>query len=146
MAVKPIPDGYQTVTPYLIVEGADGLIRFLSAAFGARERMRMPIPDSEAIGHAEVTLGDSVIMLADATPEFPATRSQIHLYVEDVDKAFEAAIMAGATSQMAPEDRFYGDRAATVRDAFGNEWSLATHIEDVSEDEMMRRMAELGEG
>jgi PhnB protein len=144
MAVKPIPDGYHSVTPMFVVDGAGRLIDFLNQAFGAAERLRMPMPDG-SVAHAELTLGDSVVMVADATPEWPAQGCSVHLYVEDVDATYNRALQAGATSTMEPEDRFYGDRAAAVRDPFGNSWSLATHIEDVPEDEMMRRMAALGQ-
>jgi uncharacterized glyoxalase superfamily protein PhnB len=140
MAVKPIPDGYHSVTPMIVAEGAGKLIDFMKQAFGAEERLRMPMPDG-SVAHAELTIGDSVVMVSDATPQWPAAGCSVHLYVEDVDAVYKRALEAGATSRMAPEDRFYGDRAAAVEDPSGNLWSLATHIEDVPEDEMMRRMA-----
>jgi len=140
MAVKPIPDGYHTVTPLLIVDGAEQLIRFASEAFGARERMRMPMPGGK-VAHAELEVGDSVIMVADAMQGFPARPSYLHLYVEDADAVYRKALQAGATSVLEPQDHFYGDHGATVADAFGNHWTISTHIEDVSEEEMMRRMA-----
>jgi uncharacterized glyoxalase superfamily protein PhnB len=143
MAINAIPDGYHSVTPMLVVEGAGRLIDFLKQAFGAEQRFLMPMPDG-SIGHAELTIGDSVVMVSDATPEWPAVSCSVHLYVQDVDTTHKRAIEAGATSKMEPEDRFYGDRAAAVQDPLGNLWSLATHIEDVSDEEMERRMAAMG--
>jgi PhnB protein len=140
MAVKPIPDGYHSVTPMIVAEGAGKLIDFMKQAFDAEERLRMPMPGG-SVAHAELTIGDSVVMVSDATPQWPAVGCSVHLYVEDVDAVYKRALEAGATSRMAPEDRFYGDRAAAVEDPSGNLWSLATHIEDVAEDEMVRRMA-----
>ena len=145
MPVKPIPDEYHNVTPSLIVNGAGKLIDFMTQAFGAQERMRFPMPDG-SVGHAELTIGDSVVMLSDATQEFPAAQSFIHLYAENVDDVYRKALAAGATSLREPRDEFYGDRSAVVADQFGNRWSIATHIEDVSEDEMQRRMAAMGQG
>ena len=143
MAVKPIPDGYHAVTPYLIVEGAAKLIDFLKDAFGAQERFRMPGPNG-VVGHAEMQLGDSVVMLADSDSvdnniKFPA---MINLYVEDCDTAYKNALAAGGTSEHEPENKFYGDRNASVRDPFGNVWFIATHVEDVPPDEMEKRSAE----
>jgi PhnB protein len=140
MAVKPIPEGYHTVTPYLIVEGASDLIDFMKQGLGAEERMRMPQPDGK-IGHAEMQVGDSVIMLSDANPDFPAMPAMIHLYVDDADAVYKRALAAGAMSVREPADQFYGDRSAGVKDAFGNQWYLATHVEDVSPEEMEKRMA-----
>ncbi len=144
MAVKPIPDGYTSITPYLVVEGAERLIEFLAEAFGGQERMRFPMPDG-TVAHAEVEIGGATVMLADTTDGFEPTRSQIHLYVEDVDRVYAQAVKAGGASQDEPEDQFYGDRIARVADPCGNQWSIATHIEDVSQDEMMHRMAAMGE-
>jgi PhnB protein len=141
MAVKPIPDGYRSVTPYLIVPGADKLIDFLERSFGAEERARMKGPD-DSIGHAEVVIGDSVVMLADASDQFPATTGFLHVYVEDCDATYRRTLEAGATSAQEPSDQFYGDRMATVRDPFGNTWSIATHVEDVSPEEMAKRAEE----
>jgi PhnB protein len=143
MAVKHIPDGYHAVTPYLIVEGADKLIEFMKAAFGAQERMRMPGPGG-VVGHAELELGGSVVMLADSAAadnnvKFPA---MINLYVDDCDAAFKNAITAGGTSEHDPETKFYGDRNASVRDPFGNVWVISTHVEDVPPDEMAKRAEE----
>ena len=120
MAVQPIPDGYTSITPYLVVEGAERLIEFLVEAFGGQERLRSPMPDG-SVGHAEVEIGGAIVMLADATDGFEPTHSQIRLYVEDVDGVYAQAVQAGGLSQAEPEDQFYGDRIARVRDAFGNQ-------------------------
>ena len=144
MAVKPIPDEYTSITPYLVAEGAQRLITFLADAFGGKERMRFPMPDG-TIAHAEVEINGATVMLSDATVGFEPTRSQIHLYVEDVDAVYAQALNAGGVSQGEPEDQFYGDRIGRVEDPAGNHWSIASHIEDVSQDEMMKRMAAMGE-
>ena len=144
--IKPIPDGYTAVTPYLIAEDATGLIDFLTKAFRGVERVRFPMPGG-AIGHAEVVIDGVVIMLSSAMPpDFPATQSAIHHYVEDVDKVYTQAMEAGATSGSASEDQFYGDRMARITDTAGNIWFIVTHIEDVSPEEMMRRMESMQEG
>jgi len=143
---KPIPDGYTAVTPYLIVEDAAGYLEFLGNAFGAVERLRIPMGEG-LIGHAEAEIGGAAVMLSDALPpDFPVTRSQIHLYVEDVDATYALAVEAGATSVAEPADQFYGDRIARVTDPSGNVWSIACHVEDVDMDELMRRIAARGEG
>lgn len=134
MSVKPIPDGYHSVTPYLAVKGAAGLIDFMKEAFGAEEAFRM---GDNPIMHAEMRIGDSMVMLGDAQDEvMPA---QIHLYMPDVDATYQRALKAGAKSTREPENQFYGDRSAGVKDAFGNTWWIATHIEDVPPEEMARR-------
>jgi PhnB protein len=146
MAVKPIPDGYHTATPYLIVRGAAKAIDFYQQAFGATERMRFADP-SGRIGHAEITIGDSVIMLADEFPEmgFRGPESLggspvgILLYVEDVDAQASRATAAGAKVLRPVTDQFYGDRSGTFADPFGHTWTLATHKEDVSPEELNRR-------
>lgn len=143
MAVKPIPDGYHTVTPFIIATGAGELIDFIVNAFGAVERMRMPGPDG-TVAHAEVAIGDSVIMLSDGSAEFPPAPVTFMVYVEDVDTAFARAVAAGGIVTQEPQDQFYGDRTGMLKDRWGNSWSLATHVEDVSEEEMMKRMAALG--
>ena len=140
MAVKPIPDGYHSVTPYLIVNGAARLIDFMKQVFGAEETFRMDSP--QGIGHAEVRLGDSVIMLSDANEQNPPRTAMLHIYLPDVDAAYQKALRAGAKPVREPADQFYGDRSAGVEDVFGNQWWLATHIEDVPPDEMERRAAE----
>jgi PhnB protein len=140
MAVKPIPEGYHTVTPYLIVEGAQQLLDFLKQGFGATERFSMPGPDGK-IGHAEVQIGNSVVMLADANPRWKPTKTMLYLYVEDVDAVYKKAVAAGGKSVMEPANQFYGDRSANVEDAFGNHWGIATHVEDVPMDEIEKRAA-----
>ena len=143
--VRPIPDGYTPITPYLIVEDAAGLIDFLVSAFGAVERFRIPMPEG-GIGHAEVEIGGAALMLSDSNPEFSPTRASIHLYVTEVDAVHAQAVKAGATSVEGPSDMFYGDRLARIIDPYGNHWSIATHIEDVDPDELAQRLAALGEG
>lgn len=140
MAVPPIPEGYNSLSPYLVVEGADQLVAFLQQTFGAEVLRQMTRPDGK-IGHAEIRVGDSIVMLADAAPAAP----MLHVYVDDVDAAYARALAAGATSIRVPEDQFYGDRSAGVVDAFGNQWWLATHTEDVAEDELARRAAAVNE-
>jgi PhnB protein len=144
---KPIPDGYNSVTPYLVVDDAKRAIEFYKQAFGAEEKFRLPMGD-DRIGHAEIKIGDSFVMLADEFPEMghlgPNSRggptSSIVLYVEDVDASFKKALDAGAKQQRAVENQFWGDRMGTLTDPFGHQWSLATHVEDVSESEMQTRM------
>ena len=139
MAVRPVPEGYHTVTPFLMVNGAARFIDFLKAAFGAEEMFRMPGPQGNVM-HAEVRIGDSIIMLADATDEHPPKPAMFYLYVEDADGLYRRALQAGATSLAEPTDHFYGDRAGAVQDAWGNQWWIATHIEDVSPEELERRV------
>jgi PhnB protein len=148
MAVKAIPDGYHSVTPYLIVSGAAQALDFYKRAFGAEERMRMPGPDGK-IMHAEIQIGDSIVMLADEFPEMGATSPQslggtpmgLCIYLENVDARFQQAVAAGAKIERPLQDQFYGDRSGTVIDPFGHKWTLASHIEDVEPEEMERRMA-----
>lgn len=149
--MKGIPEGYQTVTPYLIIKGCADALEFYKRAFGAEEIMRMPTPDGR-IGHAELQIGTSKVMLADEHPEIGALSPQtiggaavmMHLYVEDVDQVVADALAAGAKLKRPVKDQFYGDRSGAVEDAWGHHWHVATHIEDVSEEEMVRRMKELG--
>jgi PhnB protein len=155
MAVRPIPEGYHSVTPYLAVEDASKAIDFYKEAFGAEESLRMPGPDGK-IGHAELQIGDSKLMLSDPFPHSnvrpPSERggptASIFLYVEDVDATFEQAQQAGAEVVSELEDMFWGDRFGTLSDPFGHVWSIATHKEDLSEEEMAERskaaMAEMG--
>jgi len=138
MAVKPIPDGYHTVTPYLTVQGVPKLIDFLRQAFEAREVERMAQPDG-TIRHAEVRIGDSVVMMSEAGGEREPMPSAIYLYVHDADAVYQRALQAGATSLMEPADQFYGDRSAGVKDLSGNYWWIATHKEDVPPEELKRR-------
>jgi len=148
---KPVPDGYHTATPYLIVKGAAQAIEFYKKAFGATELMRMPQPGGK-IGHAEIKIGDSPIMLADESPDVGARSPQsmggspvsIMLYVEDVDKIFSQAVAAGAKVRRPVADQFYGDRTGGVEDPFGHLWYIATHKEDVSPEEMRKRAAAAG--
>ncbi|TMB68796.1 MAG: VOC family protein [Chloroflexi bacterium] len=139
MAVNPIPPEYGTVTPYLVVNGASGLIDFAKRVFGAEEMMSMPGPGG-TIGHAEMRFGDRVVMLADAGPENPVRNAALVLYVNDTDATYRKALEAGGTTEMEPEDQFYGDRRAGVN-AFGISWWIHTHVEDVSPEEMQKRMA-----
>ena len=141
MAVKAIPDGYGSVTPFLTVKGAAKMIDFLKQAFGAEEVMRMPGPGG-AVMHAEVNVGNSRLMLSEAMQN-PPSQSSFYLYVNDADAMYKRALAAGATSQIEPKDEFWGDRIAMVRDPFGNIWSVATHKEDVSPEEMAKRMAKM---
>jgi PhnB protein len=146
MAVDPIPEGYRTITPYLCVDDAAAAIEFYTAAFGAKERGRMDAPGGK-IGHAELEIGDSVVMLSDALPQFAtrapkdvgATTVGVFLYVEDVDAVVEQAVRAGATLTTEVEDQFWGDRYGAVTDPFGHLWSIATHVEDVPPEEMAER-------
>ena len=146
MSVKPIPEGYHSVTPYITVDDAAKALDFYKTAFGATEIVRMDMGGK--IGHAEVRIGDSVVMLSDEWPDRgklgPKSRggatSSLMVYVDDVDSAFKKAVAAGATETMAVEDQFWGDRMGGVTDPFGHSWMLATHVEDVPEDEMKRRM------
>jgi PhnB protein len=147
--VKPIPDGYPQVTPYLCVDGADAAIEFYERVLGAKERMRMA-DDQGKVAHAELELGEAIIMLSDEHPEMEVrspkaiggTPVMISVYVEEVDAVFDAAVAAGATAVRAVEDQFYGDRTGQFEDPFGHRWSVATHVEDVPPDEMEKRAAE----
>jgi PhnB protein len=146
--IKPIPKGYHAVTPYLSVKGAAGAIAFYKKAFGAKEVMRMPGPKG-TIGHAEIQVGDSRIMLADEFPEmnFRSPRSvggtpvNIHLYVPDVDKVVKKAVAAGAKSLRPVADQFYGDRSGSLEDPFGHVWHVATHVKDIPMKELKKRAA-----
>jgi PhnB protein len=155
MSVNPIPEGYHTVTPYLTVDDAAAAIEFYARAFGATERMRMSAPDG-SVAHAAVQIGDSVIMLSDPFPQastkppkaLGGTSVAIALYVEDTDAVFQRAVSAGASATTAPVDMFWGERYAQVNDPFGHVWSIATHTEDLSAEEVAERgrkaMAEMG--
>ena len=152
MSVKPIPDGYHSITPYLIVDDGKAAIDFYTRAFGAKEKFRLPMGDR--IGHAELEIGDSVVMLADEFPDMghlgPKSRggttvSLLH-YVEDVDSAFRKVIDAGGTETRPVENQFWGDRMGTLTDPFGHVWSLATTVEAVAPDELQRRMENFSKG
>jgi len=151
--VKPIPDEYPQVTPYLLVDGASAAIEFYSNVFGATERMRMPEPDGK-VGHAELQFGKSMIMLADEFPDrgilgpksVGGTPVIVSVYVEDVDAVVDRAVKAGAKLLRPVEDQFYGDRTGQFEDPFGHRWSVATRVEDVPPEEMARRAAEMTGG
>ena len=146
MAVKPIPPGYHSLTPSIVVGDAADALAFYKEAFGAKETYRLQVGDK--VGHAEIQIGDSRLMLSDEFPEWDAlgpesrggTTGAVLIYLDDVDAAFERAIKAGATVLQAVENQFWGDRMGTVVDPFGHKWTLGTHIEDVSPDEMQKRM------
>ncbi len=150
MKPKPIPDGYHTATPYLITSNAGKAIEFYKDVFGAKELMRLPMPDGK-IGHAEIQIGDSRIMLADEAPDWDARSPEtiggspviIALYVEDVDAVVSRATAAGAKLFKPVADQFYGDRSGSITDPFGHKWNIATHKEDVSPEEINRRAAAL---
>ena len=146
MAVKAIPDGYHSVTPYLIVKGADRAINFYKEVFGASQRMRMDGPNG-TVGHAEIEIDGSAVMLADEFPDMGCRSPQsiggtgvsLHLYVKDVDSCFSRAVAAGAKVLRPVQDQFYGDRAGTVEDPFGHVWTISTHKEDLSPEELRNR-------
>lgn len=138
MAIKPVPEGFHTLTPYLLINGAAKLIDFLQQAFGAAVLFRSTQPNGD-IMHAQLKIGDSMVMIADARADFKATPCSIYLYVPDTDATYDRAIQAGGVSIMPPADQFYGDRNAGVQDMCGNYWWIATHIEDVSEEEIQKR-------
>jgi uncharacterized glyoxalase superfamily protein PhnB len=139
-SVKAIPDDSHTVTPYLVVEGVPKLIEFLKQAFDAQELGRMARPDG-GVMHAEVKIGDSKVMMGEPMGDWKAKPCTLHLYVEDVDAVYQRAIQAGGTSVREPADQFYGDRSGGVIDPCGNYWGIATHIDDVSPEEMAKRFA-----
>jgi PhnB protein len=148
--VKPIPDGYRSLTPYLIVADGAGAVAFYGRAFGAKERLKLIRPDGK-IGHAELEIGDGVVMLADeyepvgakAPAAYGGSPVSLHLYVEDVDVVAARAVAAGGTMRAPVEIKFYGDRQGTIEDPFGHVWHISTHIEDVSPEEIDRRAAAL---
>jgi PhnB protein len=145
--VNPIPADYPGITPYLSVKGGTDAIEFYKKAFGATEIMRLPNPDG-TLGHAEIKIGDALVMLADEYPDYgnlsPKTLGgssvRLHMYVEDVDAFFEKAVAAGAKVLIPIADQFYGDRSGRLEDPFGHVWLVSTHVEDVTPDEMQRRM------
>jgi PhnB protein len=151
MAVKAIPEGYSSLTPYLVMKNAGAAIDFYKSVFGATERMRMPAPEGK-IGHAELQIGDSVLMMADEHPQMGfvgpetigGTPVSLMLYVADVDAVWSKAIAAGAKELRPVQNQFYGDRTGTLQDPFGHVWTVGTHVEDVSPEEMERRAAEMG--
>jgi PhnB protein len=145
--VKPIPEGFHTITPYLVVKGASQAIEFYKKAFGAQEILRLPMPDGKSLMHASVKIGDSVLFLADECPErgglgpqgLGGTPVTIHLYVEDVDALFDQAVTAGAKVCMPPENTFWGARYGRLTDPFGHSWSLASQKEDLTPDQIGER-------
>ena len=149
MPAKPIPDGYHTLTPYMTVRDAARAIGFYKQAFGAKERGVMKAPDGKVM-HAELLIGDSIVMLADEFPEFGSLSPEttggagmgLHIYIEDVDTAFDRAVKAGATVEMPVADMFWGDRYGKLKDPFGHKWSIGTHKADLSPEEMKRGMEE----
>ena len=149
MATKPIPEGYETVTPYLAVDDAGEAIEYYKKAFGAKERVRMDAPNGK-IGHAELEIGDSLVMLSDPFPhattrppkELGGTSGSVFMYVEDVDAVVKKAVDEGATITMEVADQFWGDRFGSIQDPFGHSWSIATHVEDVPPEEMAERAKE----
>ena len=149
MSVKPIPEGYHSITPYLGIKAAAKAIEFYKEAFGANEIMRLDMPNGD-VGHAELRIGDSAIMLATPCSEsglggpdaLQGTSVGLHLYVNDVDSQFARALKAGATAISEVKDQFYGDRSGTVTDPFGHSWTLATHVEDIPNSELQSRMEE----
>jgi PhnB protein len=138
------PDGYQSVIPYLHATGARNLIAFMKEVFDAQEIALYPRPDG-TVGHAALRIGDSVIELADAGPEWPAMPCALQVYVPDTDAAYNRALKAGATSLLEPANQFYGDRSASVRDCCGNNWYIATQIEVVSREEVDKRLAAMSQ-
>ena len=151
MAVKPIPEGYHSVTPYLILDDATRALEFYQKAFGAVELLRMPAPGGR-IGHAEIRIGDSPVMIGEEMDGYEGphalggTPVSLMIYVPDVDRMFAQALAAGAKEQRPVADQFYGDRSGTLVDPFGHVWSLATHVEDVPPEEIDRRFAKMTQG
>ena len=146
--VKPIPAGYASITPYLMIKGANAAIEFYKRVFGAKERLRVPMPEGR-VGHAELEIGDSLIMLADECPERGArsphavggTPVSLHLYVPNADEVYARAVTNGAEPVRPVENQFYGDRSGMFTDPFGHVWNVATHVEDVSPEELNRRLS-----
>jgi PhnB protein len=153
MATKSIPDGYHAITPYLIIKGAANAIDYYKRAFGAVELMRVPGPDGK-IGHAEIRIGDSTVMLADEHAELNQRSPQslggtpvsLLVYVERVDEVFKRAVTSGAKELRPVKDQFYGDRSGTLQDPFGHTWTVATHVEDIPPEEMRRRLEKYSQG
>jgi uncharacterized glyoxalase superfamily protein PhnB len=151
MAVKAIPEGFRTVTPHLVIKDAGKAIDFYKKAFGAEEIVRMPGPDGQSVMHAEIKIGDSVIMICEECPEYGAksplalngTPVTIHLYVENADTAFNKAVKAGAKAEMPVSDTFWGDRYGKLSDPFGHHWSVATHVKDVTPEQCAKAAAEM---
>jgi PhnB protein len=151
---KPIPEGFHTLTPFFVVKDSKKAIAFYKKAFGATERFVIPGPDGKGVMHAEIKIGDSIIMLSDENPACPYKSAETlggtpishYVYVDDVDAAFARAVSAGATSQSPVQDMFWGDRMGTLHDPFGHSWSLATHVADISQEEMAQGAEEMFAG
>lgn len=141
MSVKPIPEGYHTITPYLLVKDSPAFLKFTKKAFGAKEIYKTTYDDGK-IRHAEVLIGDSHVMLGEAMENYPPSNVMLYLYVENVDDVYKQAINAGGVSIREPQNEFYGDRSGGLKDNFGIQWWIGTHIEDVSPEEMKRREEE----
>lgn len=142
-SVKAVPDGFHTVTPFIVVDGAEKLIDFLARAFDATLQYQMKIQETNKISHATLKIGDSVIMISDASDAMPAMPAALYLYVNDVDDNYRKAIQANAASLKEPATEFYGDRTSGVKDRWGNQWWIATHVEDVSNEELKARKERL---
>jgi PhnB protein len=138
MATKSVPEGYHSITPSFCVDGAQKFINFLKEVFAAQDRFKMDGPGGKVM-HAELSIGDSAVMVSDVMPQWPAKSNSLYVYVDDVDATYGRALKAGATSVRAPENAFYGDRTSAVQDPFGNMWGIATHVEDVPPDELKKR-------
>lgn len=144
MAVKFIPHGFHTVTPYLVVPRVSSLLEFLKQAFDAQELLSPMLRSDGGVGHAEVKIGDSIIMMGEPMGDMPPMPGSLYLYVQDTDAVYQRALQAGATSLTEPTDQFYGDRSAGVKDTVGNQWWIATHQEDVQPDDMLKRARAAG--
>jgi uncharacterized glyoxalase superfamily protein PhnB len=138
---NPIPNGFHSITPYLLVPDVAKEMEFLKKALGATERVKMPGPNGRVM-HAEMQIGDSIVMMGEPQNKADLGKAMLYAYVPDVDVTYKQCLSAGGTSVREPKDQFYGDRSAGVRDPFGNDWGIATHVEDVSPDEMKKRMAQ----
>ncbi len=151
---NPIPEGFHTVSPHFVVKNATEAIEFYKKAFGAEEICRMPGPDGKSVMHCELKIGDSMVMMCEEFPEMGARSPQsiggspvtIHLYVEDADAAYKRATDAGAKATMPLQDMFWGDRYGKLTDPYGHQWSIATHVEDVTPEQMQERMAQMPQG
>jgi PhnB protein len=144
-SVKAVPEGMHTVTPFLVVDGANELIRFIEQSFDGKTTAIMKTQDGKVM-HASIQVGDSQIMVSDATEKYPAGNCRLYLYVDNVDDTYKKAINANGTSLREPVDEFYGDRSSGVKDNWGNEWWIATHVEDVDDEEMEKRARQFREG
>jgi len=140
--VKPIPDGFHSITPYLVVDGAEKIIRFMKDAFGAQAVFEPMMAPNGKVMHGEFKIGDSIVMISDSSERAKPTSTMLYVYVPNVDAVFQKAVKAGATPEQEPTNQFYGDRSGGVRDPAGNHWHIATHVEDVSPAELKKRATE----